>query len=122
MRSVLKSILIAIEGSLDSSTGRSKRAGQPKIGFGTIDDNDFDERVRPQSWELAPVSDGDHEEIIRTGTDNYLLLGSVIGGWDLGKGKRRGKSRRSVHRGKYHRAGMSNCNGYDFGSFIFSDA
>ncbi|KAJ3480699.1 hypothetical protein NLI96_g8168 [Meripilus lineatus] len=37
------------------TTGSSKKAGQPKIGFATIDDNDFDERVRPQSWELAPA-------------------------------------------------------------------
>lgn len=45
------------------STGRSQQAGQPKMGFGTIDDHGSDERVQSQSWELSPVSKR-HEAII----------------------------------------------------------
>ncbi|KAJ3485165.1 hypothetical protein NLI96_g5153 [Meripilus lineatus] len=43
------------EVTVPTTTGRSKRAGQPKIGFGTINDNGPNGRVQSQNWELAPA-------------------------------------------------------------------
>ncbi|KAJ3485168.1 hypothetical protein NLI96_g5150 [Meripilus lineatus] len=48
------------------TTGRSKVAGRPKIGFGTVYDDDYDKRIRPQFWQLAParlLEDGKWEHV-----------------------------------------------------------
>ncbi|KAJ3479515.1 hypothetical protein NLI96_g9002 [Meripilus lineatus] len=69
--------------TISTCTGNSKQAGQPKIGFGTIDDNVSDQRVRPRNWELAParlLEDGTWErKDEETNLENQFIAENTTG-------------------------------------------